>query len=448
MATTYGNRMRVAVATTGTGTVNLGNALTNFKDLSSLTTGSTIGYALDDLSNGAWEVGTGVYTSGSPSTVTRVLESSSTGSSISLSGSATLMVTETAAQILSYAPLASPGLTGTPTAPTAAATDDSTTLATTAYVTNAISPALGDIGRNKLHNPLFNIAQRGTGAFTTVVYTLDRWALSLTGDSDSVTQAALADADRTAIGDEEAEFALQNVFTGAAGSGNFSVVIQRIEDVKRLSNKTVTVSFWAKAASGAPKLGVALDQAFGSGGSAAVQGTGQAVTLSTSWTRFTLQFTLGSASGKTIGAGSFTGLDFWYSAGSTFNTRTGSIGTQGPFTVSLWGVQLEIGSVATQLEKPDPRYDLSNCQRFYTIGAVLAASTGSTGSTLFAQSAYPVTMRASPTVVGTNNSSSNVTSPNAVNSSAYPTGVVVGTGTCTASGAYQLNVTYTASADL
>lgn len=43
------------------------------------------------------------------------------------------------------APLASPAFTGTPTAPTPAAGDNSTKIATTAYVTGAVSSALGEV---------------------------------------------------------------------------------------------------------------------------------------------------------------------------------------------------------------------------------------------------------------------------------------------------------------
>ena len=49
------------------------------------------------------------------------------------------------AEIANLAPLDSPALTGTPTAPTAAAGTDTTQVATTAFVTAAISSALGDI---------------------------------------------------------------------------------------------------------------------------------------------------------------------------------------------------------------------------------------------------------------------------------------------------------------
>ena len=44
-----------------------------------------------------------------------------------------------------YAPLASPALTGTPTAPTQTASDNSTKIATTAYVTGAIATAISSV---------------------------------------------------------------------------------------------------------------------------------------------------------------------------------------------------------------------------------------------------------------------------------------------------------------
>ena len=449
MTIVYGNRVSFLTATTGTGTLNVGSPVNLFQlpAGASIASGSTVGYTIIDSPN--WEVGTGIYTTGTPPTLTRAtVEDSSSGAGVhqSLSGNATVSFVVTAAMYTLLAPLASPALTGTPTAPTASSGTNTTQIATTAFV----APAFNDIGRNKVHNPLFNIAQRGTGPFTTVVYTLDRWALSFTGDTDSVTQAALADADRIAIGDEEAVSCLQNAVTGVNSAANFSVIIHRIENVFRLSNKTVTVSFWAKAASGTPKIGVSIDQSFGTGGSpsAAVAGNGTAFTLSTTWTRYSGQFTIGSTSGKTLGtSGDFTGLDFWFSSGATQATRAGNIGVQ-TATFSLWGVQLEIGSTMTQLEKPDPRFDLANCQRFYFAAGVLAASTGTTAGTIFAQVALPVQMRVAPTVVGTNNSSSNVTSPTVVNSSTSPTSSVVGQGTCTSSGVYLLNTTYTASADL
>jgi hypothetical protein len=59
-------------------------------------------------------------------------------------------------------------------------------------------------------------------------------------------------------------------------------------------------------------------------------------------------------SGKTLGSNndSFTGLEFFYSSGATNNAIAGNIGVQSG-TINIWGVQLEIGSIATQLEKRD-----------------------------------------------------------------------------------------------
>lgn len=44
-----------------------------------------------------------------------------------------------------YAPLVSPAFTGTPTAPTASAGDSTTTLATTAFVTDAVNTAIVEV---------------------------------------------------------------------------------------------------------------------------------------------------------------------------------------------------------------------------------------------------------------------------------------------------------------
>ena len=51
----------------------------------------------------------------------------------------------TVAEVTGAAPLASPALTGTPTAPTQTALSDNTDVATTAYADSAVSVALGDI---------------------------------------------------------------------------------------------------------------------------------------------------------------------------------------------------------------------------------------------------------------------------------------------------------------
>lgn len=265
-----------------------------------------------------------------------------------------------------------------------------------------------NVGRNFIHNPVFSIAQRGAGPFNLpgAFYTLDRWSQDFLFDSMSVTQAALADADRTAIGDESARFTLQSVFTGTSAQPNARTrMYQRIEDVYRLGGKTVTVSFWAKASSGAPKVGISIDQNFGTGGSpsTAVTGTGSAVTISTSWARYQHTFTVPSTSGKTVGTNGDhnTQVNLWLSAGgSSFTTAGGGIGAQSN-TIQLWGVQVEPGTSATALEAREPPDEIQRCQRFFqyhTAMCVFALATAAS-QTYLDDFLLPTSMRAAPSSV-------------------------------------------------
>lgn len=317
-----------------------------------------------------------------------------------------------------------------------------------ALVAAAVAPDRNNVGRNLLHNSMFNVAQRGGGAFTlNGAMTLDRWQMSFSGGSESITYQGIAGADLTAIGDESAIGMLQNTFTGGAGASDYTAIWQRVEDVRRLGNKTITLSFWARANSGTPKLGASVDQYFGTGGSpsAGVNGVGQTVTLTTTFTRYSLTFTLASVAGKTVGTNNdhSTQCNFWYSAGTSMASRTGSVGVQ-TSQINLWGVQLEIGTQATPLEKPDPQVDLAKCQRFYQTGQIsLGGYTGAGGGNRVTM-AFPVQMRVSPTIVPNFTTQTNCGS-SAINANfAVYEPYTVGT----AAGNYALFGTFTASADL
>jgi hypothetical protein len=310
-----------------------------------------------------------------------------------------------------YAPINSPVLTGNPTAPNPPVGDADTSLATTQFVAAATGTALTNVGRNLIHNPLFAIAQRGAIAVTTVAYTaMDRWYLYFNLDTVSVQSIAYNDAQRAQIGDEAIAVGLMSTFTGNAGAASETIVLQRIESVRRLAGKTVTASFWAHASVAGVKLGVSFDQSMGTGGSPSVgtTGNGQSVTLTTTPVRYSLTFTLPSIAGKTLGtAGNdFTGLDFWFSCGTTDSARSGNIGVQSGIVV-IGGVQLEVGSVMTPLDYGgSPAQQLQQCQRFYQVITGLAYNGYSaSGTTITFWWPLIVAMRANPTlsvVWGTN----------------------------------------------
>ena len=347
-----------------------------------------------------------------------------------------------------YAPVNSPQFLGDPTAPTAAPGDADASIATTAFVAAAVAPDRNNVGRNLLHNSMFNVQQRGAGPWTLNGYTADRFqSVSGTGTGNSTTIITLTDADRAAIGDEAAVSAFQCVMTGTVGAGDFLLpAVQALEDVLRLAGKTITVSFWARATTGTPRLGISLEQGFGSGGSTGVSGIGaQFMTLSTTWTRYvSTPIALPSSAGKTLGTGNATYLNLSGSSGATNNTRFGSPGVQS-YTLQLWGVQLEVGNLATPLEKPDPQVELANCQRFYQLGAAMMTATGTASQWISYFQPFRVAMRATPTFVFSNQSY--------VNASGASASAVAWSGAnfyaqATAAGITQFTASFAASADL
>jgi len=304
-----------------------------------------------------------------------------------------------------YAPIASPVFTGNPQAPNPPAGDADTSVATTSFVSAAVGTTQGNVGRNLIHNSMFNVQQRGAGPWTTSVYTADRWRAGTVLDTVSFVVAPFNDEARAMIGDETAAQFLSNTFTGNAGASAQNYIDQCIEGVRRLSGKTVTVSLWVASSSPSLKLGANIYMHTGSGGSPTgavwASATGVALPTTASYVRVSFTMTLPSLSGAVLGSNRDDSviLRLHYSSGATNNAVTGNIGVQSG-TINIWGVQLEIGSVATPLEKPDPQVELANCQRFYATFAVITlcpVATSINGHAAYV--AHPVTMHHTPTYV-------------------------------------------------
>ena len=90
---TLANRAKVITATTGTGTITLGSAVSGFQDFTAagVPNGATVSYVIEEGT--AWEVGTGTYSTTGPTLTRTPNESSNAGSAINLAGAAQVFLT-------------------------------------------------------------------------------------------------------------------------------------------------------------------------------------------------------------------------------------------------------------------------------------------------------------------------------------------------------------------
>jgi hypothetical protein len=265
--------------------------------------------------------------------------------------------------------------------------------------------------RNKIINGDFRINQRAfTSSTSSLAFGHDRWFHEFNGGTCTYTTQSFNVGSPVLSGYESSSFArLTN--SGQSAASNYYAFVQRIEDVRNGDNCIVTVSFYARSGSGTPSVAVELEQVFGSGGSTRVLTYGGKVTLSTSWTRYSVQVVLPSITGKTIGLSSFISVNLWVSAGSDFSSRTGSIGIQNN-TFDFWGVQFEQNFQPTPFEQRPIGVELQLCQRYYetsyngvpkgtntTVGVIYASSTTDPFSSfVLPLPLWSVIKRTSPTV--------------------------------------------------
>ncbi len=262
--------------------------------------------------------------------------------------------------------------------------------------------------RNRIINGCFSVNQREfSSSSTSNTYGFDRWNMFYLGGTVSYS------AQTAALGElPESAQNYVRITTSQSAAGDYAILRQPIESVRSLSGKQVTVSFWARAASGTPKVSVEFEQHFGTGGSPSATArtyAGQA-TIGTGWVRYSVTATVPSIAGKTFGSDGKDALlaYLWMSGGSDFASRTGSMGVQSN-TFNIWGVQVEEGATATPFEQRAYAEELRACQRYFWRHKAGGGTNGKFGTGLVAtsSSAYtvhqlPVPMRAAPALEYTN----------------------------------------------
>ncbi len=251
---------------------------------------------------------------------------------------------------------------------------------TEAKIADAAVVSLKSGRKNLIINGDMQVWQRGT-SFTSAGYTADRWKWA--GGAGTVTQQAFT------AGDEivDSPYYLRWAVTG--NSQNYELQ-HNIEDVRTAAGKSCKLSFWAKSSTGTETLGWEVYQNFGSGGSALTSAGGGTYTPTTSWAKYTFDVTMGSMSGKTIGTGSY----IWVRAAQMATTNTP--------TIEFAGVQLELGSVATDFEHRSYGEELALCQRYYQAsnGAIIRNLVPySTANSYTDHVIFPTTMRTTPSII-------------------------------------------------
>ncbi|CAB4153679.1 hypothetical protein UFOVP628_15 [uncultured Caudovirales phage] len=300
---------------------------------------------------------------------------------------------QTDSLLAAKAPLASPALTGTPTAPTAAAATNTTQLATTAFV-SALTGTSGITGfKNRIINGAMVIDQRNAGASVTITsnaYTLDRWLATVSASSKfSVQQNA---GSITSPAGFTKYLGCTSLSAYSIGAGDYFLMRQPVEGFNTAdlgwgtaNAQTITVSFRVYS-SLTGTFGGALEN------NATNRSYPFSYTISAANTWETKSITIAGDTSGTWATDNSIGvmLAFGLGVGSTFSGTAGSwsstryfsatgatsvVGTNGA-TFYITGVQLEKGSTATSFDYRPYGTELALCQRYYESTAFPDASFG------------------------------------------------------------------------
>lgn len=265
---------------------------------------------------------------------------------------------------------------------------------------------------NRIINGAFDFWQRGTSSTSNGYVAADRWFNNLNGGI--VTQSRQFFALGDTLGKNIPTYFLRQSVSGQSLSNHYGLTMQRVESVRSFAGQTITILGWARRSSGSGNMVVEAGQNFGTGGSPSSQVNNlgnTTISLTGFFEPFAVTIAVPSITGKTLGTNGndYFEVNFWASAGSSFNARTNSLGIQ-TIGVDLWGIHIKRGTHTTDAvnlyKAPELGPELARCQRYYE-NAVISAGVSSVyqianftlGATRFG-GAWRVEKRATPTVTG------------------------------------------------
>ncbi len=310
--------------------------------------------------------------------------------------------------------------------------------------TQNTSPFTGGFGfRNRIINGAMVIDQRNAGAAVTPlnVYTLDRWRGDATVASKYTVQQN--------AGSVTPPIGYTN-YLGCTSSSAYTVGASELFGLRQIiegfnvadlawgtaSAATVTLSFWVRSSLIGTFGGVVKNN----GGSRSypfaytisaantweqksvtIAGDTSGTWLTTNGTGFQVFFSIGAGATASGTAGSWSSTNYSSATGAT-----SVVGTNGA-TFYITGVQLEKGSTATSFDYRPYGTELQLAQRYYwqqtnaVQGNSYSMISGVQTSTVIQTVVpLPTTMRASPTIVGSNFSQSNMgATPTAVSGTTF-----------------------------
>jgi len=386
---------------------------TSMADLLGGTTGQILAKASNTNMDFAWIANdqgdiTGV-TAGTGITVT-----SPTGPVPTVSIDTAVTVDKTTAQTLTNKTLTSPALT-TPTISTATTNGDllygtgsgaltrlgigstSQVLTVAGGVPSWATASSGSsnvAGKNGVINSNFSVWQRGTSFTASNVYTADRW---YKGAAPAATYSRQTTSDTTNLAFIQYCTRVQrNAASSATNAVDYGQSFESVNSIP-YAGKTVTLSFYARAGANYSSASSALtaqvysgtgtDQSIFTGFTGQATVLSSAVTLTTTWQRFTATATVGTTATQLA-------VYFQYSP-------TGTAGANDYYEIT--GVQLEIAASATAYSPnaATQALELAACQRYcygITAGSNYPSRAIDSGFLYQGGVFFPVTMRSAPTL--------------------------------------------------